>query len=93
MKSKTPLFIAVILLMAMLLSMVSCTQDTKEKAIRTEASTIQDVHIKGATLYYKDKPVIMDDSCRELFQNLTNQTPTVATYVVEYSNYYFMVLD
>lgn len=93
MKTRTPLFIAVIILVAMLLSMVSCTQPAKEKPIRTEASTIQDVRIKGSILYYKDKPVIMDDSCRELFQNLTNQTPTVATYVVEYKSYYFMVLD
>ena len=93
MKSKTPLFIAVIILVAMLLSMVSCTESTKEEPICIEPSTIQDIHVKGSVLCYKDKPVIMDDSCRELFQNLTNQTPTVATYVVEYKNYYFMVLD
>lgn len=92
MKTRTPLFIAAIILVAMLLSMVSCTT-TIEEPIRTEASTIQDIHIKGSILYYKDKPVIMDDSCRELFQNITNQTPTVATYVVEYKSYYFMVLD
>ena len=91
MRTRIPLFIALLIAIAMLLSMVSCQE--VEKPIRTEASTIQDIQIKGSILYYKDKPVIMDDSCRELFQNLTNQTPTVATYVVEYKNYYFMVLD
>lgn len=92
MKTSTPLFIAAIVLVAMLLSMVSCTA-TIENPIKSEASTIQDVYLKGSVLYYKDKPVILQDSAKELLEQGIENLPRVATYVVEYKSYYYMALD
>lgn len=92
MKTRTPLFIAAIILVAMLLSMVSCTT-TIEKPISSEASTIQDIYLKGSVLYYKNKPVVLQDSVKELFEQGIKNIPRVATYVIEYKNYYYMVLD
>lgn len=86
------LFIAAIVLVAMLLSMVSCTT-TVEKPISSEASVIQDIYLKGSVLYYKDKPVILQDSAKELLEQGIENLPRVATYVVEYKSYYYMALD
>lgn len=92
MKTSTPLAIAMILIIALALSMLtSC--DNQEKPITTEASVIQDVYLKGSILYYKNKPVILDDKVRDLLEQGKNNLPIVATYVVEYKGYYYMALD
>lgn len=91
MKTKTPLFIAAIILVAMLLSMVSCT--TAEKPIQTEPSVIQDIYLKGSVLYYKNKPVILQDSVKELLEQGMTNLPRVATMTIEYKDYYYMVLN
>ena len=92
MKSKTPLFIAAIVLVAMLLSMVSCS-NIEEKPICTESSVIQDIYLKGSILYYKDKPVVLQDSVKELLEQGVVNLPRVATMTIEYKDYYYMVLN
>lgn len=91
MKTRTPLFIALLIAIAMLLSMVSCQE--VEKPIQTESSVIQDIYLKGSVLYYKNKPVILQDSVEELLEQGIENLPRVATYVVEYKDYYYMKLD
>lgn len=91
MRTKTPLFIALLIAIAMLLSMVSCQE--VEKPIQTEPSVIQDIYLKGSVLYYKNKPVILQDSVEELLEQGIENLPRVATYVVEYKDYYYMKLD
>ncbi len=91
MKTRTPLFIALLIAIAMLLSMVSCQE--VEKPIQTEPSVIQDIYLKGSVLYYKNKPVILQDSVEELLEQGIENLPRVATYVVEYKDYYYMKLD
>ena len=93
MKTKTPLFIAAIILVAMLLSMVSCQSNIEEKPICTESSVIQDIYLKGSILYYKDKPVVLQDSVKELLEQGINNLPRVATMTIEYKDYYYMVLN
>ena len=91
MKTRTPLFIVLLIAIAMLLSMVSCQE--VEKPIQTEPSVIQDIYLKGSVLYYKNKPVILQDSVEELLEQGIENLPRVATYVVEYKDYYYMKLD
>ena len=91
MRTRTPLFIALLIAIAMLLSMVSCQE--VEKPIQTEPSVIQDIYLKGSVLYYKNKPVILQDSVEELLEQGIENLPRVATYVVEYKDYYYMKLD
>lgn len=91
MKTRIPLFIALLIAIAMLLSMVSCQE--VEKPIQTEPSVIQDIYLKGSVLYYKNKPVILQDSVEELLEQGIENLPRVATYVVEYKDYYYMKLD
>lgn len=91
MKSKTPLFIALLIAIAMLLSMVSCQE--VEKPIQTEPSVIQDIYLKGSVLYYKNKPVILQDSVKELLEQGMTNLPRVATMTIEYKDYYYMVLN
>ena len=86
------LFIAAIILVAMLLSMVSCS-NIEEKPIQTESSVIQDIYLKGSVLYYKNKPVVLQDSVKELLEQGINNLPRVATMTIEYKDYYYMVLN
>lgn len=85
------LFIAAIILVAMLLSMVSCQE--VEKPIQTESSVIQDIYLKGSVLYYKNKPVVLQDSVKELLEQGVANLPRVATMTIEYKDYYYMVLN
>ena len=91
MKTRTPLFIALLIAIAMLLSMVSCQE--VEKPIQTEPSVIQDIYLKGSVLYYKNKPVVLQDSVKELLEQGINNLPRVATMTIEYKDYYYMVLN
>lgn len=91
MRTRTPLFIALLIAIAMLLSMVSCQE--VEKPIQTEPSVIQDIYLKGSVLYYKNKPVILQDSVKELLEQGVANLPRVATMTIEYKDYYYMVLN
>ena len=73
--------------------MVSCQSNIEEKPICTESSVIQDIYLKGSVLYYKNKPVVLQDSVKELLEQGIENLPRVATYVVEYKSYYYMALD
>lgn len=92
MKSKTPLFIAAIVLVAMLLSMVSCS-NIEEKPINTEGCVVQDVYLNGSILYYKDKPAVLQDSVKDLLRQGIDNLPRVAAIAIEYKGYYHIVLN
>ena len=91
MKTRTPLFIALLIAIAMLLSMISCT--AVEKPLQAEASVIQDIYLKGSVLYYKNKPVSLQDSVKELLEQGIANLPRVATVTYEYKDHYYMVLN
>lgn len=91
MKTRTPLFIALLIAIAIMLSMVSC--QTTENPIHTEGCVVQDVYLNGSILYYKDKPAVLQDSVKDLLRQGIDNLPRVAAIAIEYKGYYHIVLN